>query len=305
MKSDGKLIQQEKSAEGRVNVKHYLFYLKSMQIGLFLIVLAFFFAAEAFKVGGNLVLADWTAEFSPDTNLKYIGLYALMAVICSMAGMISQISCNYRCAAASLKLHNSMLNKTMHAPVSFFESTPIGRILNRFTSDLDVVDLKIPDQLRMFLGCVFMILGTFCVVSSITPMFLVPLIPISIAYIFLQIYFTKTRRQVKRLESVAKSPIFSHFTESVTGAITIRAFGQSERFCRESEERVAVHLRCNYISDMSNRWLSIRVEILGNVIVFFSAALSFYYRNTITAGLAGLSISYAMQMIDGFGWTIR
>ena len=303
--TDGKLIKEEKTAEGRVSLRHYAFYLRSMNIWLFLVVLFYFAASEAFKVGGNLVLADWTTYFEEETNLYYIGLYTLMAVICSMAGMLSQITCNYRCAAASNKLHASMMDKTMHAPVSFFESNPIGRILNRFTSDMDVVDMKIPNQLRMFLSCIFMIMGTFFVVTSITPMFLVPVVPIGICYVFLQIYFTRTRRQVKRIESVSKSPIFSHFTESITGSITIRAFNQTDRFCRESEDRVAKHLHCNYIADMCNRWLSIRVEVLGNTIVLAAAGMAFYYRNTITAGLAGLSISYAMQMIDGFGWTIR
>jgi len=251
------------------------------------------------------VLADWTDNFEPGNNLYYLGMYTLMAIICSITGMLSQVNTNNRCAAASVKLHESLLDKTMHAPLSFFESNPIGRILNRFTSDMDVVDMKIPNQLRQFLSCIFMILGTFFVVSSITPWFLLPLVPISLAFVFLQVYYTRTRRQVKRMESVAKSPIFSHFTESITGAITIRAFDQGGRFCRESEDRVAHHLHFNYISDMTNRWLSIRVEILGNIIVFCAAVFAFYSRGSIGAGLAGLSISYAMSLIDGFGWTIR
>ena len=193
----------------------------------------------------------------------------------------------------------------MHAPLSFFETTPIGRILNRFTSDLDVIDMKIPQQLRAFLSCIAMIGGTFFVVTVVTPYFLIPLGPILVVYFFLQIYFTRTRRQVKRLESIAKSPIFSHFTETIQGATTIRAFDQQDRFFQENEARVTSHLQCNYISDMSNRWLSIRVEFLGNFIVFFAAIFAFYLRDSIPAGVIALSISYAMQMIDGFGWTIR
>jgi len=304
-KEDGKLIAKEVKAEGRVSVKHYSFYLKSMNVGLFILVVLLFLVAEGFKVGGNLVLAFWTENFDPDTNWNYIGYYSIMALACTLAGMIGQISCQYRAAAASGKLHQSLLDKTMHAPMSFFETTPTGRILNRFTSDLDVVDAKIPQQLKAFLSCITMIIGTFTVVTGTTPLFLVPLLPISICYGFLQVYFTRTRRQVKRLESIAKSPIFSHFSETIAGAPTIRAFGQEERFFKESESQVAQHLHCNYISDMSNRWLSIRVEFLGNCIVFFAALFAFYSRDKLSAGVIALSISYAMQMIDGFGWTIR
>ena len=193
----------------------------------------------------------------------------------------------------------------MHAPIMFFETTPTGRILNRLSSDLDIIDGKIPQQLKNFLSCLTMILGTFVVVTGVTPWFLVALLPISICYCFLQVYFTRTRRQVTRLQSIAKSPIFSHFSETINGASIIRAFNQQERFFAESEAKVARHLLCNYVCDMTNRWLSIRVEILGNIIVFLAAVFAFYSRDSLTAGVIGLSISYAMQMIDGFGWTIR
>ena len=179
---------------------------------------------------------------------KPIVLSSLLGFFCTMAGMFSTIGAAFRCATASEKIHEALLDKTMHAPLSFFETTPIGRILNRFTSDIDVIDSKIPQQLRSFLNCIAMISGTFFVVSIVTPYFLIPLGPILIVYFFLQgtdwpfllqycnlcllhlyilciwrchhplnasVYFTRTRRQVKRLESIAKSPIFSHFTESV------------------------------------------------------------------------------------------
>ena len=251
------------------------------------------------------MLAEWTEHFSPDTNWNYIGFYSLLVLVCTVVGMFSIMGAAFRGAVASDKIHAALLTKTMHAPLSFFETTPIGRILNRFTSDLDVIDGKIPMQLRSFLSCIAMIIGTFTVVTIITPYFLIPLVPILIIYAFLQIYFTRTRRQVKRLESIAKSPIFSHFTETIQGATTIRAFNQKQRFYRENEARVTSHLHCNYISDMSNRWLSIRVEFLGNFIVFFAATFAFYLRDQLSAGVIALSISYAMGLIDGFGWTIR
>ena len=166
-----------------------------------------------------------------DLDLQFPSLFSLLGFFCTMAGMFSTIGAAFRSAAASEKIHEALLDKTMHAPLSFFETTPIGRILNRFTSDIDVIDSKISQQLRSFLSCIAMISGTFFVVSIVTPYFLIPLGPILIIYFFLQgeqimkllllqlyscpVYFTRTRRQVKRLESIAKSPIFSHFTESI------------------------------------------------------------------------------------------
>merc|ERR1719225_1281236 len=304
-KEKGKLTSKETKSEGSVNWKHYRFYLRSMTVWKFVVVCVVFLVSEAFKVGGNLVLADWTENFSAASNWSYIGYYCLLAIACSAAGMSSQMGCQFRAAEASRKIHHSLLETTMHAPMMFFETTPTGRILNRFSSDLDMIDAKIPQQLKNFLSCLTMILGTFVVITGVTPYFLVPVLPIGVCYVFLQVYFTRTRRQVTRLQAIAKSPIFSHFSETINGAATIRAFNQQARFFQESESKVSRHLVCNYICDMTNRWLSTRVEILGNIIVFFAAIFAFYSRDTLTAGVIGLSISYAMQMIDGFGWTIR
>ena len=307
-KEKGKLTSKETKSEGSVNWRHYRFYLQSMTVWKFTVVCIIFLVSEAFKVGGNLVLADWTENFDlPEayTNWSYIGFYTLLALGTTLTGMGSQIGCQFRAAEASRKIHHSLLDKTMHAPMIFFDTTPTGRILNRFSSDLDMIDAKIPVQLKNFLSCLTMILGTFVVVTGVTPWFLVPVVPIGICYVFLQRYFTKTRRQVTRLQAIAKSPIFSHFSETINGVATIRAFNQQNRFFEESDAKVSKHLVCNYICDMTNRWLSIRVEVLGNIIVFFAAAFAFYSRDTLSAGVIGLSISYSMQMIDGFGWTIR
>jgi len=285
-KDSQNIICIEKAALGRVNSKHYVFYFKSMNAFCCIIVMILFLASEALKAVSNLVLAYWTSQFHPSTTWSFIGYYALSTCLCSFCGVMSQIGISLRSAAASKKIHNS-------------------RILNRFTSDVDILDVRIPILLRQFLMCLCMILGAFGVAASVTPIFLAPLVPIIIGFILLQIFFSKTRRQVKRLESIAKSPIFSHFTETISGVSSIRAFGQTERFCQESERRVANHLHCNYISEMSNRWLSIRVETIGNIIVLLAAVFAFYNRDSLSAGLAALSVSYAMQTIDGLGWTIR
>merc|ERR1712032_1743779 len=198
-KAEGKMMTTEVKTEGRVSIKHYKYYFTSMNAGLFVLVVLLFLGAEAFKVGSNLVLAEWTAHFSAETNWNYIGYYSLLGFFCTATGMLSTIGAAFRSAAASEKIHEALLDKTMHAPLSFFETTPIGRILNRFTSDIDVIDSKISQQLRSFLSCIAMISGTFFVVSIVTPYFLIPLGPILIVYFFLQVYFTRTRRQVKRL----------------------------------------------------------------------------------------------------------
>ena len=124
-------------------------------------------------------------------------------------------------------------------------------------------------------------------------------------YFFIQRYYIKSSRQLKRLESISKSPIFSHFAESVVGMSTIRAFSQSNRFVRENMEKVETNVQCNYYNFCSNRWLGVRIETLGNVIIFFAALFAILSRDTLSTGKAGLSISYAMMITGAFKNTLE
>ena len=143
------------------------------------------------------------------------------------------------------------------------------------------------------------------IISYSTPNFLYVILPLFVIYFFIQRYYIKSSRQLKRLESISKSPIFSHFTESVTGATTIRAYNQNARFIRENQEKVELNVQCNYYNYCSNRWLAVRIETLGNVIIFFAALFAILGRDTLSAGKAGLSISYAMMVTETLTWMVR
>ena len=175
----------------------------------------------------------------------------------------------------------------------------------RFSADIDTVDQTIPFELTDFSYCFFEVLGVIAVISYSTPLFLTVFLPIFAVYFVVQRYYIATSRQLKRLESIKKSPIFSHFTESVSGAATIRAFEQQSRFCAESEAHVANSVRCYYLSWSSNRWLGVRIETIGNFVVFFAAIFAVLGKGLISPGLAGLSITYSLNMTDSLNWLVR
>ncbi|XP_038214944.1 multidrug resistance-associated protein 1 isoform X4 [Zerene cesonia] len=206
---------------------------------------------------------------------------------------------------AAKVLHELLLRNILKAPLQTFEVTPIGRILSRFSKDVDVVDTSLPSQLSDVMYCTFEVLGTLFVISYSTPIFMAIILPIGVVYYIIQRFYVASSRQLKRLESVSRSPIYSHFGESITGASTIRAYGVTERFVEESERGVDYNQLCYYPSCIANRWLAIRLEMIGNLIIFFSALFAVLGRETVDPGLVGLSVSYALQITQTLNWLVR
>ena len=277
-----------------------------------MIVVFLYMVGQGLHSGSNIWLSFWSDynqnHTQSDVTSKlgfYLGIYAgLGGVECLMEFFRDFLLFSF-CARASRVLHERLLGSVMRSPMSFFDTNPTGRIVNRFSADIDKIDLTIPFLIADFFFCVCEVVAIIAIISYSTPRFLYVIVPLFIIYFFIQRYYIKSSRQLKRLESISKSPIFSHFTESVTGAITIRAFSQSNRFSNESEAKVDGNVRCNYYNYCSNRWLAIRIETLGNIIIFFAALFAILDRENLTPGKAGLSISYAMQITDTLTWMVR
>uniref|UniRef100_A0A7G3ASS4 Putative peptide exporter abc superfamily protein n=2 Tax=Lutzomyia longipalpis TaxID=7200 RepID=A0A7G3ASS4_LUTLO len=149
------------------------------------------------------------------------------------------------------------------------------------------------------------VLATLVVISISTPLFVAVIVPIGLLYYFVQRFYVATSRQLKRLESVSRSPIYSHFGESITGAQTIRAYGVQERFIGESEAKVDFNQVCYFPSIIANRWLAVRLEMVGNLIILFAALFAVLGRESTDEGSVGLSVSYALQITQTLNWLVR
>jgi len=186
--------------------------------------------------------------------------------------------------------------------MSFFDTTPNGRIVNRFSADINTIDQTIPSQLNDFLWCSCDAVAVIVVICISTPIFVSVVVPLFLLYFFIQKVYIATSRQLKRLESISKSPIFAHFSETIQGAHSIRAYRETTRFVHESEDRVQQNVKSFYLSVSSNRWLGMRIGILGNLVVLFASLFAVIERENLSPGLAGLSISYALNIIDTLNW---
>ncbi|KAL9964378.1 hypothetical protein ACROYT_G028009 [Oculina patagonica] len=304
---EDKIIEEEKSETGRVKFAVFWAYAKSVKVSLAVGIVLFIVVAEIASVASGIWLARWSSAnvTSDDERDMYLGVYGGLGFLQALSVLISSLCLAVGSKIASRYLHQSILVNVMHSPMSFFETTPLGRIVNRFSKDISTIDDKVPMSLSSFLRTFCGVLGTIVAISFATPIFLAVILPLGLFYLFIQRIYVATSRQLKRIESVSRSPIFNNFFETINGASTIRAFGQQQRLIRDNYYRVDENHVAFYPGTSANRWLALRLEFVGNLIILFAAMFAVISRDSIESGLVGLSISYALQVTNTLNWMVR
>ncbi|KAF7543595.1 hypothetical protein G7Z17_g10612 [Cylindrodendrum hubeiense] len=299
--------------QGKVKWSVYWEYAKENNIyavGLYLFMLL---AAQTTSIGGSVWLKEWAERNQEAGNNshvgKYIGIYFAFGLGSSALTVIQTLILWIFCSIeASRKLHERMANAIFRSPMSFFDTTPAGRILNRFSSDIYRVDEVLARTFNMLFVNAARSGFTLVVISVATPAFVALIVPLSLMYYWIQRYYLRTSRELKRLDSVSRSPIYAHFQESLGGITTIRAYRQQQRFELENEWRVDANLRAYFPSISANRWLAVRLEFIGAIVILAAAGFAVI---TVTSGrflapgVVGLAMSYALQITTSLNWIVR
>lgn len=308
-KADGVLVQEEKAETGKVKLSVFVDYAMAVGPCTTLVICLLYVAQSTSSIGANVWLSDWTNEATEgqrqnNTSMR-LGVYATLGFLQGLLVLLAAFTMAIGSVHAARLLHRTLLHNKMRSPQSFFDTTPSGRILNRFAKDINIIDEALSPTILTLLGASCNSISTVVVILASTPLFGVVIVPLGIIYIFVQRVYVASCRQLKRLESVSRSPIFSHFSETVTGSTVIRAYGRSQDFEAMSDAKVDINQRSSYPNFVSNRWLGIRLECLGNCIVFFSALFAVIGRSSISPGTVGLSMSYALQVTFALNYMIR
>jgi len=300
------LMQAEERTKGGVPWEVYLYYMHHCG-GWGLVALAI--GVMAAQTAASTWVTWWLGLWSDDEYNKsmnfYLGIYAALGGGQALLTLIGTVLSAYMGIVAAVTLHNKSFSSVMHAPMSFFDTTPIGRIINRFSKDQDVIDSLLMDTLRMIIFMAMSVLSTFIMIAYVTPIILAPLFPIFLVYYAVQYLYRQTSRELKRIESISRSPLFSHFSETLTGLATIRAYRAQDSFIRANEARMNGNNRSYYLLVLTQRWLSIRVETIGALISFFAALFVVVQRDSLNAGSAGVSLSYALSITSVLNWVVR
>ena len=203
-----KLIDEEKAEEGGVKWSVYRYYLKCIGYAWSLLTIVFYAAFQGFQLAANIVLSSWStdAAASTDTSVrdKYLGIYGGLGMLQSLFILLASSYVMIGTLNAATKMHGTMLARIIRSPMSYFDTTPLGRILNRFSKDIDIVDVTVPMNIRMLLTQSFNVIGTLFVICFANPLFLTVVVPIVLMYYFLQKFYVATARQVKRMEAITR-----------------------------------------------------------------------------------------------------
>uniref|UniRef100_A0A6Q2ZAR5 ABC-type glutathione-S-conjugate transporter n=1 Tax=Esox lucius TaxID=8010 RepID=A0A6Q2ZAR5_ESOLU len=285
----------------QVRLEMYMEYFKTIGMA-FIIPIVFLYA---FQQGASLAYNYWLSLWAdePIVNGTQIDTDMKLAVYGALG--FEHTNVLMLCIIASRHLHMDLLKNVLHSPMSFFETTPSGNLLNRFAKEIDAIDCMIPDGLKMMLGYLFKLMEVCIIVMLATPFAMVVLLPLAILYAFVQSFYVATSCQLRRLESVSRSPIYTHFNETVQGASVIRAFGEQHRFIVQANKRVDFNQTSYFPRFVATRWLAVNLEFVGNGVVLAAAILSVMGKDTLSPGIVGLAVSHSLQVTGILSWIVR
>jgi len=308
-KAGAKLVKDEEQETGSVEGSMYSHYAKAGGTFMFFSIFIIQAVGRASEIMANFWLSIWaeaTAKAAMNATtvdtVFYLNIYAafgLGGVVCltfrSVAMAVHRLK-------ASRKLHDDLTASILRAPVAFFDVTPIGRVLNRFAADMDKIDLELTQSIGQAVNTMYSVLGAFSAIIAATKgTLLIAMAPIGYFNYVVQKWFRKSSTELQRAASVAASPIFTDFSQMLSGTSTIRAYGKQGKFfgnCQQSFDKFNALFST---IQQANFWLGLRLDIMGGSVgaIIGGIALATMDQNFIPAGWVGLALSYSIE-VTGF-----
>nr|GMD83307.1 ABC transporter C family member 2-like [Ipomoea batatas] len=305
-KKEGKsiLIKQEERETGVVSWNVLARYKNALGgAWAVLILLMCYVSTEVLRVASSMWLSFWTDESS---STRYSsGFYNLIYSVLSFAQVFVTLVNSFWLITSSLaaarRLHDAMLNSILRAPMVFFHTNPLGRIINRFAKDLGDIDRNVAPFANMFMGQIAQLLSTFVLIGIVSTMSLWVILPLLVLFYGAYLYYQSTAREVKRLDSISRSPVYAQFGEALNGLPTIRAYKAYDRMAMINGKSMDNNIRYTLVTMSGNRWLAIRLETLGGIMIWLTATFAVMQNGRAEnqeafASTMGLLLSYALNI---------
>lgn len=299
------LISREGMHTGGMSRKTYFGYLKAGRGWLMLpLIVSAVVVAQAFTIMTSFWLVYWQEKRWGLTASQYEGTYIALGLGSAISIFAMGASQAFFTYLAALNLHKRAINRVMHAKMSWFDTELGGRIMNRLTKDVDTLDNTLGDAMRMLISTLASIIGAVILIAIVEPYFLIAVLGISLAYVQLAAFYQKSALSFKRIDAVLRSPLYAHFSESLSGTAVIRAFGETRRFVEDNCRYNSLENRAYFLTIVNQRWLGVRLDFLGTLLTF-AVALIVVLTRGISPANGGLILSYMVTTQQSFTWLCR
>ena len=300
------LMQEEERAVESIPWAVYVGYARaSGSLWIVALLLFLLILSQGAQITASIWLSFWTEDKLQVGRGIYLIGYTLLGVAQSVFVFAFSYTLSVGGTRASKLLHRQTFARVLRAPVSFFDTTPLGRIMNRFSRDIDIMDSILTDAIQTFSITVAMVIAVFILMIAYYYYIACAVAPLVLVFLLAARFYRASARDLKRHESVLRSVVFGQFSEAVTGVATLRAYGQQDRFSELIREAVDNMNSALFTSVANQRWLSCRIDFIGLVIVFIVAMLVVTSRFTISPGSGGLVLSYLLFTVQLMQYTVR
>ncbi|KAG5729874.1 Multidrug resistance-associated protein 1 [Termitomyces sp. T112] len=261
---------------------------------------------ESSQVGNNLFLGFWTGGIIEGFSQgQYMAVYAGLGVAQALFSCLLSLAFSLMCLVGSLRLFKAALKGVLGSPVSFFDTTPMGRIQSRLSKDQDTLDVEIAATLWQFLSTSASVLGTIALVFYTFPLLGIIFAPLIVLYYICSVFYRRTSVETKRLDSILRSVLYGSYSETLTGLATIRAYGEQNASIIIAEKGLDLENRAYYMTISIQRWLSVRLDLFGNVLILGIALFAAGYRHSVNPAKIGVVLSYTLAITQTFSEMIN
>ncbi|KMU80457.1 LOW QUALITY PROTEIN: multidrug resistance-associated protein 5 [Coccidioides immitis RMSCC 3703] len=305
-KQPAMLMQQEERAVDSVSWKVWWAYISSFGWPTnFPLIVIFLLLCNGANIVTSLWLSYWTSDKFNLPQGEYMGIYAALGA--SQAILMYGFSTILTTSGtnASKSMLQKAMTRVLRAPMSFFDTTPLGRITNRFSKDIHTMDNDLCDAMRIYYLTFTMIISVMVLIIVFYHFFAVALVPLLVLFLLAANFYRASAREMKRHEAVLRSVVFAQFGEAVSGTASIRAYGLQDHFIKRIRAAIDNMNSAYFLTFSNQRWLSIRLDAVGCLMVFVTGILVVTSRFDVEPSISGLVLSYILAIFQMLQFTVR
>jgi len=323
-----KLISEEDRVRGKLEGSSLMEYLNASTslidngFVVFLLLTVFYMLTQCISVAFDISLSWWGSAGDPDTessdsnwspwfdaesvsDSRWLISSAIFVVAILVVGLFRAVMLFNLSLSASQSFEQDILHQVLHATIAYFDATPIGRITNRFSRDLAIIDSEMPVTMEMIALRLSIFVSYIITLSVFIPYYMLIVLPSFLLLVKLRAFYIKSVREIKRIDGITRSPLYNIFNECLFGAQTIRAFGYEQYFITKLEKQINMNTRALFDFNVIARFFAIVLEFIVSFQALFIAVAVVLLREQLPPNIAGLCITYSLSFAGAFQYVIR